>query len=93
MHLFDVLLHIANFALPALALALMLPLLMGRARSPRAWFSQFGIQLACGLVVLLGGLVLTGQDGRMATYAALVLVAGSVQALMRRTGPSRYEDT
>jgi hypothetical protein len=32
-----------------------------------------------GLAVLVGGLVLTGNDGKMATYGVLVLVCASLE--------------
>lgn len=41
-----------------------------------------GINALLGIVVLAMGLVLSGQDGRMMTYAALVLALGSCQWLM-----------
>ena len=37
-----------------------------------------------GSGVLVGGLMLTHNDGRMATYAALVLVAASLEWLLHR---------
>ena len=36
------------------------------------------------LAVLVGGLVLSGHDGRMATYAALVLASAACQAWLTR---------
>jgi hypothetical protein len=37
-----------------------------------------------GVAVLVGGLLVQGQDGQMATYAALVLVAASAEWAMHR---------
>ena len=39
---------------------------------------------AVGVLVLLGGLVLTGRDGKVATYAVLVLAMASSQWLLLR---------
>ena len=39
---------------------------------------------AIGLVVLVGGLLLHGQDGKMSTYIALVLVAATAEWLLQR---------
>jgi hypothetical protein len=32
-----------------------------------------------GLAVLVGGLVITGNDGKMATYGALVLICATIE--------------
>ena len=45
---------------------------------------RMGVQALCGLVVLVGGLLLHGQDGKMSTYIALVLVAATTEWLMQR---------
>jgi cell division protein FtsZ len=37
------------------------------------------VNVTCGLAVLVGGLVMTGHDGKMATYAALVLVCATLE--------------
>jgi hypothetical protein len=88
MNLLDLLLHLGSFILPALFMALALPFAakLGRGRAIRTprYRVQFALQLVCGLAVLIVGLVLTGDDGRMVTYGALIVVAGSLQALMRR---------
>ena len=76
---FDALWHVLNLPAPALGLGVMAAspstLLWRRAlaavrlRRLAAW--------ACGaaLLALLAGLVLSGHDGRMATYAAMVLAS------------------
>ena len=82
--------HAANFAWPALAVAaLLVPgvvgwrglALWGRAarRFWQAWVTLF----ALGLVVLAAGLVYSGRDGKMMTYAALVVVTGTAAAWLR----------
>ena len=83
MGLLDVLVHLLGFVLPALAMALFL---VGSAavclpRNPAAprWWVQWAVNTAVGVLVLLGGLVLTGRDGKVATYAVLVLAMASSQ--------------
>ena len=87
MNLWNALIHLLNFAAPALALALSLPLLarfmdrfseVNRAKN-LGWLAQVAINLIAGLTVLTAGLWLFGRDGKMATYAALVLVLASTQ--------------
>jgi hypothetical protein len=43
------------------------------------FWAQAAIVSACGLAVLAGGLWFFSQDGKMATYGALVVVACTVQ--------------
>lgn len=82
--------HLFHFFLPAWAMAALLaPAVLGwRAfswsgacgrRVVRLWA---GLALA-GSLVLVGGLLCLGRDGKMATYVALVLVMGSVAAWQR----------
>ena len=75
--------HLFNFVLPALAvgclLAALAPLLMEKARPHHSWLTQAAINSAAGLLVLLVGLLLFGHDGKMATYAAMVLACASSQ--------------
>lgn len=79
----DLLIHLLNFAAPAFFVALVLALLFRLALHKRSatvslWV-QVAVTFAAGLVVLLAGLAWFGRDGRMATYAALVVVCGSAQ--------------
>lgn len=87
MNLWNALIHLLNFAAPALALALTLPFLarlldrfsgVNRVISS-GWIAQVAINFVAGLAVLAGGLWFFGRDGKMATYAALVLVLASMQ--------------
>lgn len=91
MPLTDLASHFWNFSLPALAMALLMPVLgrvffrhRGASSSRLPYALQFATQGLCGLGVLVAGMLWTGQDGRMATYVALVLVAASVQAVIQR---------
>lgn len=79
-------LHLLNFVLPALALALLMPWagrwVMGPGRHRvmlhMVWHA------VCGMLVLTVGLVLQGNDGTMSTYGALVVVAASLEWFLRR---------
>lgn len=80
--------HVANFLAPALVVALMLSL-MPRLRWGKARWRGFikdtlWLTLA-GVSVLLAGLIWFGRDGKMATYAALVVVQGSAAWYLRRS--------
>ena len=74
--------HLLNFMAPAIAMALLLwglPRLWPSARAGR-WPARRELLALCGLgvAVLLAGLVVLGRDGKMFTYAALVLAQGSL---------------
>lgn len=85
MGFFDAVGHLVNFMAPALGVALLTFLASrliwkGLRRSGAAWLQLTLNFLAC-LAVLSLGLWYYGQDGRMATYAALVLASATVQWL------------
>lgn len=88
MTLLDILIHLLNFAAPALALALLLPLaarfLMKKSASALAWWAQLAINFVVGLAVLAGSLWWWGRDGKMLAYAALVLALATSQWLLSR---------
>lgn len=79
---FDALIHLANFLLPALAMALVLPslarLMWWRKLKPVGWGVMARRVGLAGVAVLVAGLVLIGRDGAMATYAALMLTSALV---------------
>ncbi|MBS0341643.1 MAG: hypothetical protein JSS56_14040 [Proteobacteria bacterium] len=81
----DLIGHLANFALPALFVVVVLGLggrlVMGKG-APLALWKQMAINFVAALGVLAGGLAYFGRDGMMATYAALVLVCGTLQWLL-----------
>jgi uncharacterized membrane protein len=83
MSLLGLLDHLLNFVAPALVVGLLVaaiaPMLMKKARPNHSWLTQSAMNsVACGLV-LLGGLVVFGHDGKMLTYAAMVLTCASCQ--------------
>ena len=80
--------HLLSFVAPALAVALLVTLaaplvLRGTAGGP-GWWARFAINSAAGLATLAAGRWYFGRDGKMATYAALVLVVATVQWLAAR---------
>lgn len=82
------LIHVFSFAAPALAVALLVTagrrLVLPRGALQPGWRASFAINFVAGLAVLAGGLLYFGRDGKMATYAALVLVVATVQWLIGR---------
>lgn len=85
MHALALLFHLAHWLAPAWGCALLLALVLawrGRARPARMRRfvrDLFWLGLG-GSAVLIAGLLLTAADGRMATYALLVLVQGTLAA-------------
>lgn len=80
-------LHLFNFVLPALAMALLMPWAgrwVMRTHKGLPLRRRMAVHALCGVAVLLLGLVLQGHDGQMATYAALVLTAASAEWAMHR---------
>jgi len=91
MTLWQLLLHVFNFVLPALGMAVLMPCagrwVMGRGGRP--WGQRMAVHAVAGLLVLVLGLVLQGHDGQMSTYLALVLVAASAEWAMHRGWTAR----
>ena len=73
--------HIANFVAPAAGLgliaALLAKLLWWRALGGVAWWRLAAWAGVAALAVGAAGLVVFGRDGKMATYAAMVLACAS----------------
>lgn len=88
MTLQDILLHLLNFAAPAFALAVLLPLLARPFFRKQAWllpwWGQVLVNFVVGLLTLLASLWWLERDGKMMAYAALVLVVASTQWLLAR---------
>ena len=84
----DLLIHLLNFAAPALAVALLMAtcarFLMAGPLGSLSWWASFAINLIAGLAVSAAGLWHYGVDGKMATYAALVVAVASSQWLLAR---------
>ena len=78
--------HVVNLLAPAFWLAAGLALLSrltGKKRAPGV-LTQFALNLLVGVATLGLGLFLQGNDGKMLTYMALVVLCGSSQWLMLR---------
>jgi len=86
MTFWQLILHLFNFVLPALTMALFMPL-AGRwvigSRGPGLG-RRVTVHVVSGVLVLAAGLWLQGQDGKMSTYMALVLVTASAEWWMQR---------
>jgi hypothetical protein len=84
---FDLFWHLIGFAAPAVAVGILVAL-GSRLIIPRAaaaaWWKQSALNALVGVAVLTGGLVYWGVDGKMATYAALVLGIAACQWVCAR---------
>jgi hypothetical protein len=80
------LLHLLGFVLPALAMAVFMPWASRWAlgKSPWPLRRRMTVHAICGVMVLVAGLWLHGQDGKMSTYIALVLVSATLEWGMGR---------
>ncbi len=88
----DLINHVANLFVPALALgalAAALAKLAWRAElATQPWWPLAGLAAAANAAVTLAGLAWFGRDGRMATYGAMVL-ATTLTLWWRGFGPGR----
>lgn len=88
----DALWHLLNFFLPAIGVGLLAAagakLLWRRELGPVSWRRLASWASAAGAVTLLAGFVIFGRDGRVATYAALV-VASAAALWWAGFGPGR----
>lgn len=79
----DLLNHLLNFVAPALALgaalAYLAPVFIKNKAVARTRTAQAAINVVAGALALLAGLVFFGRDGKMLSYAALVLATASSQ--------------
>lgn len=88
----DALVHLLNLFLPALGLAALAALLAKwlwrRELAPVPWLKLAAPAAALGMLATLGGLIILGQDGRMATYAAMVVLC-ALSLWWQGFGPGR----
>lgn len=86
MTVWQLILHVFNFVLPALAMAALMPWagrwVMGKGGAPLR--RRMTVHALAGVLVLVAGLLVLGHDGKMNTYMALVLVAATVEWAMHR---------
>lgn len=82
------LLHLLSFLAPAVVVAAFVALaarvVLPPAARPGSLGLAFALNFAAGAVALGAGLWYFGHDGKMATYAALVLAVASTQWLAGR---------
>jgi hypothetical protein len=86
MTLLSVLAHLAGFVAPALGVGLLLWVGLRIRRKGRPGVGstmQLTALSVAGVAVLLIGLAYFGRDGKIATYAALVLVQGTLAWWLR----------
>jgi hypothetical protein len=80
--------HLMSFLAPAVAVATLVALaarvLLPRHLPGRSWWLQSAINSIVGGLALAAGLWHFGVDGKMATYAALVVAVASCQWLSSR---------
>ncbi len=80
--------HLFNFALPAIVLAVMLPLLLrwtAMGRSAKASLPRQMLALTLvNLVVLVAGLLWFGHDGKMVTYLTMAIASACTSWLLLR---------
>jgi hypothetical protein len=88
MGLLDQLLHLINFCAPALAVGVVLALvgamLMKKGPLALEFIARTAINCVAGVLALGLGLWFFGNDGKMASYAAMVLAIGTSQWLGAR---------
>ena len=86
----DTVIHLANFLMPALTVAFVLalfgPLLVRKRPGAPTVLAQTAINLVAGVTALLMGLWFFGNDGKMASYAAMLLLCAAAQASSGRWG-------
>jgi small basic protein len=84
----DLFLHLLSFMAPAVAVAVLVALaarlVMPRQSASRSWRAHAVVNSAIGVLVLAAGLWHFGVDGKMATYAALVVAVASCQWFCNR---------
>ena len=84
--------HILNFIAPAAVVALLLVLaarpfkrfLVSNRFFPQSIWAQLATIFIVNVFVLVAGLVFFGNDGKMSTYAAMVLAAALSQWVLFR---------
>ena len=84
--------HLLNLVAPAAVVALLLALLsrlfsrflVSKRPAIQSIWAQAAIIFIVNVVIITGGLVFFGNDGKMATYAAMVLASALCQWVLAR---------
>lgn len=78
----DFLIHLINFAMPAVVVgtlvALVAPWVLKKP-SVRSRWKQAAVNAAAGTLTMVAGLMAFGNDGKMATYAAMLAMVATSQ--------------
>jgi hypothetical protein len=81
--------HLAGFLAPAAGVALLVSLaarvLLPEGARAGSWTAAWALDFVAGSAALLAVLVLSGRDGTLLAYTALVLACGSSQWLLGRS--------
>ncbi|MDO9313345.1 MAG: hypothetical protein Q7T97_02220 [Burkholderiaceae bacterium] len=81
MNFLDFVWHVSNFAAPALLLGAIssgvVKLLWRGQLRDWTWMQLCGSAVAASLAVCITGLIVTGRDGRMVTYAGMVFACAA----------------
>ena len=81
----DFSIHLLSFFAPSFAVAVLVSLagrvLLPRNNQPKRWWLPVSLNFLAGAAALVGGLVLFGRDGKMLTYAAMLVAIASAQWL------------
>ena len=78
----DVFWHLINFLLPALIVSLGVTTwgrYQYRLQTQISWLWRWVMNVMSGVAVLVAGVLITGLDGKMYTYGAMVLVCATVE--------------
>ena len=84
----DALFHLINFVLPAVFVGGVLAL-WGKRYSKGSVRQAWLINSVIGVIALIAGLILFGVDGKMLSYALLVLASSLSQLLFKPQNPRR----
>jgi hypothetical protein len=83
--------HVLNFLAPAVAVSAWITLISALvwrgSRSRKTWKARFVLNSLAGTSMLVLGLWWSGQDGKMISYAAMVLACATSQWLLTREKP------
>ena len=84
----DFSIHLLSFFAPAFAVAVLVALagrlVLPRNNKPKRWWLPVSLNFLAGAAALAGGLVLFGRDGKMLTYAGMLVAVASAQWLSGR---------
>ena len=82
------LIHLFNFLAPAAVVGLLVawvtPFVLKNARVHHSWLAQAAINFLSSATALLAGLWFFGHDGKIASYAFMVLACASSQWLVAK---------